>query len=221
MIVRNWGGPEAAEPTCQLLPHGVPGYRRYCPYTRTPAPGGAWKGPDLARARELVAASGTRGATVNVWGWTDDAYAPVSEVEYVARVLRALGYRTRLRFVPHAALAGAPARVFEPIQVLPVGWAAINAWDFIATWLSCASDGDHGWFCVPRLDRAMRDARSLESTNPRAGALLWQRVDREIVDRAALVPLVNPRVIAFTSRRLRNFQQHAYLSLIADQVWLD
>ena len=221
VMVRNWGGPEAAEPTCQLLPHGVPGYRRYCPYTRTPAPGGAWKGPDLARARELVAASGTRGATVNLWGWIDDAYAPASEVEYVARVLRTLGYRTRVRFGTHAALDRAPARVFEAIQVIPVGWAAISAWDFFATWLSCEGSGDHSWFCDPRLDREMREARSLESTRPRAGARVWQRVDREIVDRAALVPLVNPRVIAFTSRRLRNFQQHAYLNLIADQAWLD
>ena len=162
MIVRNWGGPEAAEPTCQLLPHGVPGYRRYCPYTRDSARRAAHgQGPDLARARELVAASGTRGATVDVWGWTDDAYAPASEVEYVARVLRTLGYRTRVRFGTHAALDGAPARVFEAIQVIPVGWAAISAWDFFATWLSCEGSGDHAWFCDPRLDReCARPARS-------------------------------------------------------------
>ena len=61
------------------------------------------------------------------------------------------------------------------------------------------------------------DARACATS---AGALLWQRVDREIVDRAALVPLVNPRATAFVSRRVRNFQQHAYLSFIADQVWL-
>ena len=47
----------AGTATCQLLPSQMPGYRRYCPYRR-----------DLARARRLVAASGTRGMTVTVWG---------------------------------------------------------------------------------------------------------------------------------------------------------
>ena len=28
-----WGGPNVAEPTCQILPPNFPGYRPYCPYT--------------------------------------------------------------------------------------------------------------------------------------------------------------------------------------------
>ena len=41
-------------------------YRPYCPYTARPGPRGSWRGPDLARARQLVAGSGTRGAKVTV-----------------------------------------------------------------------------------------------------------------------------------------------------------
>ena len=66
----------------------------------------------------------------------------------------------------------------------------------------------------------MRGARSLEESAARDAARTWMRIDHELVDRAALVPLVNPRQIEFTSRRVRNFQHHSYLSLIADQVWL-
>jgi hypothetical protein len=31
---------------------------------------------------------------------------------------------------------------------------------------------------------------------------------------------VSPRRIEFSSKRVRNFQHHAYLNLIDDQVWL-
>jgi DNA-binding SARP family transcriptional activator/ABC-type transport system substrate-binding protein len=71
-IVRLYGGPDIAAPTCQVLPPGIPGYRPYCPYTRNPGPSGHWNGPDLARARRLVAASGTRGARVTLWAQQGD-----------------------------------------------------------------------------------------------------------------------------------------------------
>jgi peptide/nickel transport system substrate-binding protein len=219
-IVHLWGGPDAAQPTCQLLPPGITGYRRYCPYTHSPARDGAWKAPDLVRARRLVAASGTHGTRVTVWGWTDDAFAPPGEVRYAARVLRSLGYRARVRLVTHASLAHPPERVFAGIQVIPTGWSDVTAYNFFAPWLSCDGAGDHGWFCIPRIDGAMRAARARESSAPRAAARLWTRIDREIVDQAALVPLVNPRWLEFSSTRLRNFQQHPYLNVIADQVWL-
>jgi len=52
--------------TCQVLPLNFPSYRWYCPYT-TGSPD-AYHGPDLAKAMELVALSGTRGMTVTVQG---------------------------------------------------------------------------------------------------------------------------------------------------------
>ena len=43
---------------------GCPATRPTCPYTATRRRRGGWSAPDLARARRLVAASGTRGARV-------------------------------------------------------------------------------------------------------------------------------------------------------------
>ena len=68
LVVNHYGGPVAARPTCQIMPPALAGYRRYCPYTRDPAADGAWHGPDLARARKLVAASGTAGMTGHCLG---------------------------------------------------------------------------------------------------------------------------------------------------------
>ena len=65
-----------AQPTCQPRPPRTVGFRRYCPYTAAPSRTGEWKAPDLARARGLVAASGTRGMEVTVWtypGFWEDA----------------------------------------------------------------------------------------------------------------------------------------------------
>ena len=65
--VNGCGGPLAAQPACQILPPGLAGYQRYCPYTEHPAADGSWRAADLARARRLVAASGTAGMKVTVW----------------------------------------------------------------------------------------------------------------------------------------------------------
>src|SRR5207247_6850514 len=58
-VARLYGGLSIATPTCQILPPGLPGYMPYCPYTLHPRHGGRWTSPNLSRARQLVAASGT------------------------------------------------------------------------------------------------------------------------------------------------------------------
>jgi YVTN family beta-propeller protein len=65
-IARLYGGPSFATPICEPIAPGLPGYKRYCPYTLHPRANGAWSAPDLARARQLVAESGTAGDRVEV-----------------------------------------------------------------------------------------------------------------------------------------------------------
>jgi peptide/nickel transport system substrate-binding protein len=219
-IVRMYGGTEAAVSTCQVLPAGIPGYRRYCPYTFRPDSGGAWTAPDVARAQELVAASGTRGAHVTVWGWTDDPTISPRVVHYTAGVLRRLGYRASVRLVSHASFDRLPPKVLRTVQLIPAGWLDTTAYNFFAPWLSCRGAINHGKFCDRRIDRAMQYARSLEGANGRAAASAWASVDRSIVDQAAWVPLVNPRLIDFVSARVRNYQHHPYWGILVDQLWL-
>ena len=66
----------------------------------------------------------------------------------------------------------------------------------------------------------MARAAALEAVRPQKGARAWARIDREITERAALVPYVNLRQIDFVSARLRGYQHHPFLGLIADQAWL-
>ncbi|HWH65933.1 MAG TPA: ABC transporter substrate-binding protein, partial [Gaiellales bacterium] len=71
-IVAITGGELLAQPTCQVLPPTFQGYRPYCPYTRG-RQATLWNGVDLTKARHLAAASGTRGATVNLLGQAGDS----------------------------------------------------------------------------------------------------------------------------------------------------
>lgn len=66
----------------------------------------------------------------------------------------------------------------------------------------------------------MGRARVLEGTDPRAAALAWQRIDREVADLALWLPVFNLRMIDFVSTHLRNYQFHPYWGFLASQAWL-
>jgi peptide/nickel transport system substrate-binding protein len=176
-IVRIYGGSELAGPTCQILPPGLSGYRRYCPYTLDPTASGTWKAPDFARARRLVSASGTRGTPVTVWGWTDDPTISPRVIFYTATVLRRLGYPTLVRLIAHASIGQQSPSTLARIQLIAAGWGD-TPYGFFATFFSCGGASNHGNFCDPRIDRAILHARSLVATNPRVAASLWAKIDR-------------------------------------------
>ena len=97
-IVEIAGGSELAQPKCQILTPGLPGYEPYCPYTLDPNAAGIWTAPDMAKAQRLVAESGTRGTNVTVWTATEGERVPVAR--YFVSVLDELGYRASLRQLP-------------------------------------------------------------------------------------------------------------------------
>jgi YVTN family beta-propeller protein len=216
-VARAWGGPTAASPACQVLPPGVLGHVPYCPYSRHPGRR-PWTEPDLATARRLVAASGTRGTEVTLWASPIDPAVQNGTVSYVVSLLRRLGYRARSHVV--ASLEHAPARVFRTIQMTPPGWYDTTPYGFFALWFDCDSPLNHHWFCDPSLQRGIVDAQALEATDPRSAARKWASLDRYVTDRAAWVPLVNPRGIDFVSARVGNYQHNPALGLIADQLTL-
>ncbi len=219
-IVRMYGGPAVATPLCQAIPPGFPGYRRYCPYTADPRADGAWRAPDPAAARRLVAASGTRGTRVDVWGTTDSIAVPRELPAYFARVLRSLGYRTRLHLVPFPTLTTA---FRERIQLSVDGdwqpdYPAPSA--YLPSFFGCHGGFGNGYVCDPRLDLEMRRATVLQLQDPRRAAALWARIDHEIADRAYWVPTVSLRSPEIVSRRVRNYQHSPLWGFIAGQVWL-
>lgn len=219
-IARLYGGPFFATPTCQAISPGLPGYRRYCPYTVHPDASGTWHGADMTLARELVARSGTRGDVINLWGSPDEGFIPPATPAYFARVLRALGYRVRLHLV---ALASITPAMWRRFQISVIGDWTANYPDpssYVPQFFACRGGNSNGYYCNPALDREMRQADQLELTNPPRARLMWATVDRQLTDAAVWVPTVTMRDVELTSRRLGNYQYGTVWGFLADQSWV-
>ena len=219
-VARLYGGRSFATPTCQPLAPGLPGYSRYCPFTLHPRPNGAWTAPNLARAKQLVSASGTRAERVDLWGEANDAYIPRSVPVYVAHVLRSLGYRTHLHLAPIASITQAMRRRH---QLSADGdWLADypDPSSYIPQFFACGGGNGNGYYCDPQLDRKMREASLLDPHNPAKATAVWTAIDHQLTDDAAWVPTVNVRDVELVSRRLHNYQYNPIWGFLADQAWL-
>ena len=227
-VVRLWGGPDSAVPTCQVLPPNFPGYRRYCPYTLDPNSRGTWNRPDLAKAKRLVAASGTRGMSVLFWE-RGDAYPGGRRIAaYVASTLRSLGYRVRIRLIPVNAPADLGRHQRREVGLNMQDWFADYpaASNFVNNLLSCSSmrvpvsGFNLAEFCDRRIDAEIKRALSLDQTDPSAANALWANVDHDVVDQAPWVPLLNPQSFDFVSKRVGNYQYNPQWHGLGDQMWV-
>ena len=223
------GGPEAAQPTCQIIPPGMPGYRPYCPFTVDPTGSGTWVGPDLVRARQLVAASHTEGMRVVVWvhQWEPD----LSIGPYLVGVLRELGYRASLQVAPTDKVFArniddSRRRIQASIGTWVVDYP--SAADFFDTFFRCSSfrpadpavTRSGSFFCQPAIDRQMSQADQLQVTDPQAAASVWANVDRQVTYLAPWVPFVSLRVADFISARVGNYQVNPGVGILLDQLWV-
>ena len=217
------GGPVAGAPTCQVIPAGLPGYRPTCPFTIAPSPTGSWSAPDIARARRLIAASGTRGMRVDIATYGERRALG----EHLAGVLRRLGYRARVHVVPTLSDTYPPAvRRRHPPQMGINGWIADYPApaNFLRAVLGCESyvpgepylTVNFSRFCDPRLDAAIDRA---DAAGASAGDA-WQRIEGRIAAQAPMVPLVDRRVVMVTSPRLGNLQFHLQTGPMLEQVWV-
>jgi peptide/nickel transport system substrate-binding protein len=207
--IARWYGDDAS-PICQTLMPGMLGHRDLCRSTR----------PDPARARRLVAASGTRGQRIDVWGASDNLGVPREVPRHVAAVLRSLGYRVGLHMVPFARLTPERRR---RIQVSVDGdwlpdYPAPSS--YVPQFLGCDGGLSNGYVCDRGLDLRMRDASALELAEPSRAAAAWARIDRYVTRRAYWIPTVLPRETELVSPRLGNYQFSPVWGFIADQAWV-
>jgi ABC-type transport system substrate-binding protein/DNA-binding SARP family transcriptional activator len=232
-LIRLIGGPGMAQPTCQILPPAMPGYRPYCPYTINPSPSGGWTAPDLAKAEQLVRASGTRGAKVAVVTGAFGTQIPIQATgHYLVSVLNKLGYRASLQVIPGPNGNAYNRRLYDSRQRMQIGWFG---WyedypapsDFIRTLLTCQSflpdnpgNINAAEFCNQRIDAQVTQALALQPHDPSAAWALWARIDHEIVRQAPWVPVYNPRSLVMVSARVGNYQFDPYLPVLIDQLWV-
>jgi peptide/nickel transport system substrate-binding protein len=220
-----------SQPACQILPIGLPGYRRYCPYTTSPDATGIWHGPDLAHAERLIAASGTRGTPITIWNLWDEGLAPADH--YIASLLDQLGYPTRVKDFSGGDPTGDPrfadsrTGVQAALYTIPIGLPYPSAFQVLQPEFACQSFVPHSpvnpnWseFCDHQLDAQIDGGLNAEASNAPDTAALWAQADRTATNQAPAVPLTTNTDIHLIARRVGNYQYSFAQGVLLDQLWV-
>ena len=225
-VVSLYGGKELGVPTCTILPPSFPGYSPYCAYNSSS--GATYSGPDLAKAKALVQASGTAGDKVAVVAQND----PVDEAvgEYIQSVLNSIGYKASIKPLSQNIEFNYIQNTNNKVQISVTQWYQDYpaASDFLKVLLGCAnfhpgSDNsiNIAGLCDKPLDAKMATAETLELTNQAAANKLWGQIDEQLMTKdAPWVPLFNPKLLDFTSSTVGNYQFSLQFYMYVDQLWL-
>jgi peptide/nickel transport system substrate-binding protein len=223
--VKIHGGANLATPSCQILPPGIAGYEPYCPHTKNP--GAKWSAPDLARARELVKASGTAGQKVTIV--SSDAAVEKALGVYLQSVLRELGYDAALKSISSNIQFTYIQNTKNQVQI------SVSTWyqdypapsDFLNVLFSCASfrEGSDAsinisGLCDKQLEADLGKALATGVTDPKAAAAQWAAIDRKVTDLAPVAVLFNPKKLDFISKRLGNFEFSGQLYFMFAKAWV-
>ena len=211
-LVKIYGGPKLAQPTCQVLPPNFPGYKPYCPYTKNPG-SGKWTAPDMAKARQLIEASGTKGASVKVTVDTTDTAKSLGN--YFVSLLNKLGYKAQLQALSPDIQYPYCQNSKNKIQFCWSSWYQDYpaASDFLNILLGCGSyipnsnaSPNIAEFCDKGIQAQMDQAAKQGITDPSGANEKWKEVDRAVTDQAPWVSMFNPKYIDFLSKRVKGYE---------------
>lgn len=224
-MVKIHGGPKLSTASCQILPPGFAGYEPYCPWTKSP--GAQWSAPDMARARELVKASGTAGQKVTIV--TNDVAVEKALGVYLQSVLRELGFDAAVKSISSNIQFAYIQNTRNQVQISVTSWfqdypAPSN---FLNVLFSCASfrEGSDSsiniaGLCDKSLDADLARALSTGVTDPKAAAAMWAAIDRKVTDLAPVAVMFNPKKLDFISKRLGNYQFSGQLYFMFAKAWV-
>ena len=223
--VKLFGGAKLAEPLCQILPPGFPGHLTDCLYTQNP--GGKWSAPDMDKAKQLVAQSGTAGQKITVI--SDDSAISRSVGTYLASTLSELGYKADSKALSANIQFTYISNSKNNTQI------SISQWypdypapsTFLYEMLACSSfrpgsdtSTNLAGFCDHKIDAAMEAASALAVTDQAGANEKWARADTDLMTAAPFVPLFAPRHVDFVSGRVGNFVFSNQFQWIAPQSWV-
>jgi peptide/nickel transport system substrate-binding protein len=225
--VKIAGGPELAVPACQILPPNFPSYSPYCPYTTGPQT--VWSGPNLAKAKALVKASGTLGDKVVVNSTNDQTGTALAE-QMVAD-LDSIGYKATTQLMA-AGVQYPYVQDSANSANWNVGWSAWYqdypaAEDFLNVLLGCPnihpnSDASPNIaaYCNQTTQAQITKAEDEQATDPAAAAALWTQIDHEDTNAAPWVNMYNPKQIDFLAKNVHGYEWNPQWYILIDQLWL-
>jgi len=224
-LVKIFGGPKLATPSCQVLPPGFPGHDDYCPYTKNP--GKKWSAPDLAKAKRLVKESGTAGQKVAVVS-SDDEVNKATAV-YLQSVLNSIGYKASVKPISGNIFFTYAQNTKNKVQINVQQWYQDYpaASDFLHVLFGCesfhpGSDSsiNIAGFCDKKINAEMHHALSTALENEKAANVEWAKIDKQVTDAAPMATLFTPKHIDFLSKRVANFVFSKQFYWLVDQSWV-
>ena len=224
--IKLFGGKLLAQPTCSILPPGFPGYVQTCAYNK--GSGSAYQAPDLAKAKALVRASGTKGDAVAIVVTNDAVNSAVGQ--YVQSVLNSIGYKATVKPLSANIQFNYIQNTNNKVQISLTQWYQDYpaASDFLKVLLSCSEfhPGSNNsiniaGFCNKPLDAKMNTAETMELTNSSGANALWGQIDQQMMAKfAPWVPLFNPKQLDFVAKRVGNYQFSRQFYMYVDQLWV-
>ena len=171
------------------------------------------------RARDLVAASGTRGMTVTIWtypGFWESA------AEGAVWALEELGYRANIRRAEglDAYIGRATDEKTHGVQAGMIGWYGVPRTAPSLLEIFRCRPPDLSFFCDRQMDARIARALQVQSVDSGAAVALWAKLERDVVDIAPWVPLFTPSHAHLVSKRVGNYQFNPEWRLLFDQLWV-
>jgi len=223
--VKIFGGPKLATPSCQVLPPGFPGHQDYCPYTKNP--GTKWSAPDLAKAKQLIAESGTAGQKVTIVTPDDEVNKAMGV--YLQSVLNQIGYKAAVKPISGNIFFTYVQNTKNKVQINTQQWYQDYpaASDFLYILFGCesfhpGSDSsiNIAGFCDKKINAQMHKALKLAIEDEKAANALWAKIDKMVTDAAPMATLFTPKHIDFVSKRVGNFTFSKQFYWLVDQSWV-
>jgi peptide/nickel transport system substrate-binding protein len=183
MIRAVYGG--LGRPTQQVLPPNYPQYKKLSLY----------KGPNLAKARQLVRQAGVNGAHITVWGRavTDSQQA----VTLMASTLESIGFKTTIKILPRATYYTTIGNASTPDR--DIGWARwLEDYPHPSDWfdvllngnrITAQNNNNYSETNVGKINRMIERLNKL----PLSAKVnkQWAQVDKLVMQNASWAPWVN------------------------------
>jgi peptide/nickel transport system substrate-binding protein len=193
-MVQFFGG--LARPTQNLLPPNYPQYKKTAKYNY-----------NLAKAKQLVKASGTAGQAVTVYGVNTDPSKSV--VEYVASQLTKMGYKATVKLLAHgvyfttignqATKAQAGYADWYQDYPNPIDWFDVL---FNGERITQTHNNNYGNVDFPAINKMIDKLKNSPTTTPAQNAA-WAKIDNDLVVKyAATVPYINRSGTDFFSTKM-------------------
>jgi ABC-type transport system substrate-binding protein len=135
-------------------------------------------------------------------------------------VLNEIGYHATLHR-PFRSLLDYGETVFKGhAQIGMLGYGSLPDGSVEIQDLTCNSESNPGRYCNRHIDALYRAGLTMEITNPEAARSMWTRLDKALVNDAAIVPMWWDSAYALVSTRVGNWFPSPTAGEILNQLWV-